>query len=87
VLGRKVEEAIYDVLVSTLSGRGVETLHATYAPTKKNGMVAEHFDRLGLRRVAETVGGVRRYEASIADYVPPELPMKIELFQDVRTRG
>jgi FkbH-like protein len=78
VLGRKVEEAIYDTLVDTLSRRGVHRLRAAYLPTKKNNMVAEHFDRLGLRRVRETEDGARYYEASISEYVRPSLPMKIE---------
>ena len=78
VLGRKVEEGIYDVLMRALAERGVEKLHATYLPTKKNNMVSEHFDKLGMIRVDETEDGTRRYEASIADYVSPTFPLTIE---------
>jgi FkbH-like protein len=78
VLGRKVEEGIYDTLVKALFKRGVQRLRASYLPTKKNDMVSEHFDRLGLKRVEETPEGAHRYEASIPDYVSPSLPMKLE---------
>jgi FkbH-like protein len=78
VLGRKVEEAIYDSLVTSLAKRGVKKLHASYLPTKKNNMVSEHFDKLGMTRVEETPDGARHYELSVPDYVSPSFPMKIE---------
>lgn len=78
VLGRKVEEAIYDTLVTTLARRGVQKLHASYLPTKKNNMVSEHFDRLGMTRVQETAEGAHHYEITVPDYVSPSFPMKIE---------
>jgi FkbH-like protein len=78
VLGRKVEEAIYDTLVTTLAKRGVQKLRASYLPTKKNNMVSEHFDRLGMTRVEETAEGAHHYEISVPDYVSPSFPMKIE---------
>jgi predicted enzyme involved in methoxymalonyl-ACP biosynthesis len=61
-----------------LRRRGVRRLHASYLPTKKNGMVSEHFDRLGLARVSEAPDGARQYEASVDAYVSPSLPMKID---------
>ena len=78
VLGRKVEEAIYDTLMITLAKRGVQKLHAAYLPTKKNNMVSEHFDRLGMTRIDETAEGAHHYEASVTDYVSPVFPMTIE---------
>jgi FkbH-like protein len=78
VLGRKVEEAIYDRLVTSLAKRGVRKLRASYLPTKKNNMVSEHFDKLGMTRVEETPDGAHHYELSVPDYVSPSFPMKIE---------
>jgi FkbH-like protein len=78
VLGRKVEEGIYDSLVNVLAKRGVENIQAAYIPTKKNSMVAEHFDKLGLTRVRETEDGAHHYQASIAEYARPSLPLKID---------
>ncbi|MGX5844183.1 HAD-IIIC family phosphatase [Mesorhizobium sp. ArgA1] len=78
VLGRKVEEAIYGVLLNSLAKRGVRTLNASYLPTKKNGMVSEHFDRLGMTRVKEHADGAVYYEVSIRDDTLQSLPMKIE---------
>ncbi|MGI4881260.1 MAG: HAD-IIIC family phosphatase [Janthinobacterium lividum] len=79
VLGRKVEEAMYDALITALSARGVSTLEASYLPTKKNGMVSTHFDRLGLELVDNKADGSRHYRARIDDYVAPSLPMKLEI--------
>ncbi len=78
VLGRKVEEAIYDTLMGALARHGVETLHASYLPTKKNNMVSEHFDRLGMTRVREADDGATFYQASISHHVGRSLPMTIE---------
>ncbi len=78
VLGRKVEEALYDILLGALAKRGVVTLRAKYAPTKKNGMVSQHFDRLGMTRVNEADDGAIFYEAQVAHHVARSLPLKIE---------
>ncbi len=47
VLGRQVEEAVLDVLASTAIQAGYKALIGEYRPTERNGMVAEHFARLG----------------------------------------
>jgi FkbH-like protein len=78
VLGRKVEEAIYDILLRDLDRRGVKRLRARYLPTKKNNMVSEHFDRLGMNRTHETEEGARHYEVFVGDYASPDIPMRIE---------
>ncbi|WP_143748909.1 HAD-IIIC family phosphatase [Mesorhizobium sophorae] len=78
VLGRKVEEAIYGVLLDILAKRGVRTLNASYLPTKKNSMVSEHFDRLGMTRVKELADGAVFYEASTPGDALQSLPMTIE---------
>ena len=78
VLGRSVEAATYDTLMNALVRRGVKKVHAAYLPTKKNAMVNDHFDRLGLTRVHETEEGARYYHMSVADYTPPVLHLKIE---------
>ncbi|MFL9812669.1 HAD-IIIC family phosphatase [Stutzerimonas sp. VN223-3] len=47
VLGRQVEEAVLDVLAKAAIAAGYKALIGEYRPTERNGMVAEHFPRLG----------------------------------------
>lgn len=47
VLGRQVEEATMNLLVDQARSRGVSRILGEYRPTAKNGMVKEHYQRLG----------------------------------------
>jgi len=47
VLGRQVEDAVLDVLAAAATAAGYRALIGEYRPTERNGMVAEHFPRLG----------------------------------------
>jgi FkbH-like protein len=60
VLGRGVEEATANVLVGEALRRGARTLTGRYKPSEKNGMVKDHYAKLGFSKVdassdAETV--------------------------------
>ena len=77
VLGRKVEEAMFESLVSALRRRGVEKVSASYRPTKKNNMVREHFDKLGWTLVREEEDGSRHYEVELSGLDLGELPLKL----------
>jgi FkbH-like protein len=47
VLGRQVEEAVLEVLASAATAAGYRALIGEFRPTERNGMVAEHYPRLG----------------------------------------
>lgn len=47
VLGRQVEEAVLDVLADAATAAGYRALIGEYRATERNGMVAEHYPRLG----------------------------------------
>ena len=47
VLGRQVETAVLQVLAKAAITAGHKALIGEYRPTERNGMVAEHFPRLG----------------------------------------
>ena len=47
VLGRQVEEATLNLVVRAALALGAKRLIGRYRPTKKNGMVAEHYIKLG----------------------------------------
>jgi len=48
--GREVELAFLDRVLHALAGRGVETVRGSYAPTAKNAMVADFYERCGFVR-------------------------------------
>lgn len=47
VLGRQVEEAVLEVLVDAARAAGYHALVGEYRPSGRNGMVAEHYPKLG----------------------------------------
>ena len=47
VLGRKMEEATLNLVVRQARALGAERLIGVYRPTAKNGMVRDHYQRLG----------------------------------------
>jgi len=50
VLGRQVESAVLDVLADAAAAAGWRALVGEYRPTERNGMVAEHYPRLGFEQ-------------------------------------
>ncbi len=52
VLKRDMEIAMLDALAERAVDRGIRTLRGTYLPTKKNGMVADHYQKLGFTQVS-----------------------------------
>jgi FkbH-like protein len=74
VLGRKIENAMLNALVEGARGAGKRRIFAFYSKTAKNGMVADLFDRLGLKRIAETADGNRSYLLDVDDFRPEALP-------------
>ena len=54
VLKREMEYAMFDALVEQCRARGVGRIVGVYIPSKKNGMVAEHYGSLGFRRLPES---------------------------------
>jgi len=56
VLKREMELAMFDALVEECLARGIRKILGIYIPSKKNGMVAEHYPSLGFTRVDGTSG-------------------------------
>ena len=57
VLKREMEFAMFDVLVEECHERGIRKILGVYIPSKKNGMVAQHYAGLGFSRVDRTADG------------------------------
>ncbi|HEX3500185.1 MAG TPA: HAD-IIIC family phosphatase [Stellaceae bacterium] len=57
VLGRRVENMVLREIVANARSRGVERLIGVYRPTERNGMVRDHYQRLGFARIGATETG------------------------------
>lgn len=69
VLGRKVEEAMMNVVAQTAQKLGSKWLLATYRPTSKNAMVRDHYEKLGFSSVnGGAADGERDFRLAIAEY-------------------
>jgi FkbH-like protein len=77
VLGRRVEEGMLEKVVTELGRRGAARLKARYIPTAKNGMVKDHYGKLGFSLISEDGEGARSFEFPIVSYVPPDLPFRV----------
>ncbi len=70
VLGRQVEATTLNLIAATARAMGATTLRGQYIPTKKNGMVKDHYERLGFTTIAHTGDGGSIATLDISDYVP-----------------
>jgi predicted enzyme involved in methoxymalonyl-ACP biosynthesis len=78
VLGRRVEETILQYLVQRARAAGITELIGHYIPTAKNGLVRDHFSKLGFVRIDAQPGGETTWQLVVADYADKELPMKVD---------
>lgn len=78
VLGRRVEEAILQHLVCEARAAGASELIGRYIPTARNGLVKDHFEKLGFSRLSAEPNGETVWRLDIGQYSDKELPMKIE---------
>ena len=70
VLKRGMEMAMLDAVVAHARAAGAQRLIGTYIPTKKNGMVAGHYEALGFRSVSAANDGTTVWSLEVAGYVP-----------------
>jgi FkbH-like protein len=71
VLGRGVEAATLALVVSAAQKLGASRLIGEYLPTKKNGMVREHFPKLGFAALSEEPNGATRWVLDLKNCVSP----------------
>lgn len=77
VLGRGVEQAVLAEVAAAAQAEGARVLRGRYLPTKKNGLVAEHFARLGFAPVGSGADGSTDWELDLATYAWPDLPIRV----------
>jgi FkbH-like protein len=66
VLGRQMEKFMFDQLLATARQRGIEEIVAVYRRTSKNGLVREHYPKLGFVKIDETTEETR-YRLQVPD--------------------
>ncbi|WP_416896167.1 MAG: HAD-IIIC family phosphatase [Minwuia sp.] len=77
-LGRKVEEAMLEALADIARQKGFTRLAGTYVPTAKNGMVAEHYPKLGFAPIDENAAGDKKgFVLDLEAYEPADLPFDL----------
>jgi FkbH-like protein len=79
VLGRRVEETILQYLVEQARQIGITAIIGRYIPTAKNGLVRDHFSRLGFVQTGSREDGETTWQLSISDYGEKNLPLKVDL--------
>jgi predicted enzyme involved in methoxymalonyl-ACP biosynthesis len=57
VLGRQVEPTTLNLVAAQARALGAHRLIGEYFPTKKNGMVRDHYVKLGFTRITEAADG------------------------------
>ncbi len=70
VLGRQVEESTLNILAAEAQRLGADRMLGEYIPTKKNGMVRKHYEKLGFSLIEETPDGSSRAGLDLRDFVP-----------------
>jgi FkbH-like protein len=81
VLGRRVEELVLATVATAARKAGAKRLIGTYIPTKKNGLVAEHFAKLGFIRIRELADGQTNWMLDLTNYFAVELPIQL-IYED-----
>jgi len=77
VLGRQVEEATLGLIVDAANKFGAKRIRGEYIPTAKNGMVRDHYPKLGFVLIESVENGVSRWALDCESFRPPELYMKL----------
>ena len=72
VLGRRVEEAVLAALAEAARAEGAEALLGRYIASGRNGMVEDHYARLGF-----TAAGKDLWRLELAGWMAPDLPMRV----------
>ena len=77
VLGRQVEEAMLNVVVTEAAARRARKIIGVYLPTERNSMVAELYPRLGFAPLSADETG-RKYVLDLDAFTPHTPPIQAE---------
>jgi len=77
VLGRQVEQATLNLLVDEARRRGYRAVIGEFRPTEKNGLVRDHYAKLGFEEDGTDDAGGSFWRLPIENYVPTQTHIKI----------
>ena len=77
VLGRRVEQAALQELVSHARELGIARIVGTYLPTERNRLVEDHYARLGFTQCGRPAQGSTTWSLDLATHQDVSLPMKV----------
>ncbi|MBS0282518.1 MAG: HAD family hydrolase [Proteobacteria bacterium] len=77
VLGRQVEQATLNLLVGEASKRGYRALVGEFRPTEKNGLVRDHYAKLGFEQDGANDAGGSFWRLPVETYIPVDTHIKI----------
>jgi FkbH-like protein len=83
VLGRRVEETILQYLVEQARLKGVSEIIGRYVPTARNGLVRDHFEKLGFVQM-DSSGEETTWRLCISSYDEKDLPLKVDLQRELK---
>jgi FkbH-like protein len=77
VLGRKVEDAALQKIIAQAKKHGIEKLIGVYLPTGRNGLVTDHYIKLGFTLDTQNEDGSKRYHLLVKDAPVTTFPIEI----------
>jgi FkbH-like protein len=77
VLGRQVEPTTLNLIAQEAARLGARRLVGDYIPSRKNGMVKDHYVRLGFRVMETTEAGGSRNLLDLAAFIPAETSIHV----------
>lgn len=77
VLGRRVEHMVLREIIVQARARGIEKLVGVYVPTARNGLVRDHYEKLGFELVEKSPDGTSTWELNTTVEIAPG-PMTVD---------
>ena len=78
VLGRKLEIAVLNYLVSMSKKYGVKEIYGKFIPTERNIIVKNHYSNLGFKILKENKDGETDWILNLKDFKPEKnIPIKV----------
>jgi FkbH-like protein len=77
VLGRKVEHMVLRELLRHAAAHGARAVTGTFIPTDRNGLVIDHYEKLGFDLVDRATDGRTTWQLAVDATLPPAPPMRV----------
>jgi len=63
-------------MVQHARNEGIARIIGSYIPTSRNVIVADHYQKLGFKKIGEDDKKTELWELDLTQYVSPQLPME-----------